>query len=76
MFDGDAGQLLPEASRRPVSCGKAPCVSLCSCSASSCTTSDKGMDVQFDGTLLTGGQELMGTLVLGSTRVTARFTRE
>lgn len=59
----------------PVDCGKLDCITLCGCEASGCFVRNDAANILLDAALEAGGSKLVGTLVLGSERVTVRMTR-
>ena len=59
----------------PVDCGKLACLSLCACTADSCSATRGDADVELDAALEEEGEELAGTLVLRGERVFVRMNR-
>ena len=68
--------LVTDTGEEPIACGLLGCVGVCECDAAGCFASDYGPDVRFDGALQGGGDELEGTLLLGSERITVRLDRQ
>jgi hypothetical protein len=59
-----------------IDCGVAMTCLRCTCTETSCSVTTDPPDVQLDAALESDGQELVGTLVLDSTRITVRMMRD
>lgn len=62
--------------RTPIDCGKLACAYLCDCSQTTCQAADQTKNLRLDGALAHDGNELVGTLVVDSDRITVRLTRQ
>ena len=62
--------------RTPIDCGKLACAYMCDCSQSGCQAQDQTKNLRLDGALAQAGNELVGTLVVNSERITVRLTRQ
>jgi hypothetical protein len=72
--DGD-GCRLNDAQRTPFDCAKADCDKYCMCDVDRCYAMTTPGDVQIDAALANEGEELAGTLLMGSERVFVRMQR-
>ena len=70
-----AGCRLLDADQTPISCAQVYCSQVCACTETSCDARIEGKDVQIDAALTTDGEELAGTLLNGSERITIRMQR-
>jgi hypothetical protein len=70
-----AGCRLMDAQRTPITCTSVYCASVCACTETSCGARVEGDDVQIDAALMSEGDELAGTLVAGSERISIRMLR-
>jgi hypothetical protein len=57
-----------------IECGKLTCLEACNCSESGCGIHEMA-DVQLDATLQAGGEELRGSLLIGSELINVQLTR-
>jgi hypothetical protein len=57
-----------------INCGKLACGGACNCSEAACGIREAA-DVQLDATLQAGGEELRGSLVIGSRLINVQLTR-
>jgi hypothetical protein len=74
----DAGECTNGADlENVIECGLTDCLSRCECSEDDCAVSANALtpDMRVDATLEGDGDKFVGTLVLGSERITVRLTR-
>lgn len=60
----------------PIDCGKPACMAVCQCAADACGIREPlAVDLRIDAALQAQGEELIGTLVIDSTRINVRLMR-
>jgi hypothetical protein len=75
-IDGNGNCTTGETNEDPIDCGLLDCLSVCECNGSECSaTGTATSDIRIDATLEGDPDSFVGTLVLGSERITVRLTR-